>query len=71
MIARLEGWGAVTEVKQVLYLKACPRCKGDVHTNRDMYGHYGECLQCGYMVDIDLPNGALSARLPRTSEKAA
>ena len=31
----------------MLELKACPRCKGDMHTNRDMYGSYKECLQCG------------------------
>lgn len=34
-------------------LKSCPRCVGDLHTNRDMYGHYKECLQCGYMLDIN------------------
>ncbi len=32
--------------------KACPRCRGDMHSNRDMYGEYKECLQCGYMADI-------------------
>ncbi len=39
-----------------LHLKACPRCKGDVSTNRDMYGEYKECLQCGYMIDIPKPS---------------
>ena len=32
--------------------KACPRCQGDINTNRDMYGEYMECLQCGYTLDI-------------------
>ncbi len=41
----------------MLYLKACPRCKGDVSANRDMYGEYRECLQCGHMVDIEKPDG--------------
>ena len=36
----------------MLELRACPRCKGDLHTNRDMYGSYRQCLQCGYMHDI-------------------
>ena len=36
----------------MLELKACPRCKGDLHTNRDMYGSYKQCIQCGYMNDI-------------------
>jgi hypothetical protein len=38
---------------EVVSLRACPRCVGDLHTNRDMYGTYKECLQCGYMLDIN------------------
>ncbi len=33
----------------MLKLKNCARCKGDMHTNRDLYGSYAECLQCGHM----------------------
>ena len=36
----------------MLQLKACPRCRGDMYSNKDMYGEYKECLQCGHMVDI-------------------
>ncbi len=36
----------------MLKLKACPRCRGDMHTNRDMHGAYTHCLQCGYMRDL-------------------
>ncbi len=32
--------------------RACPRCQGDLKQNRDMYGEYKECLQCGYTRDI-------------------
>ena len=35
----------------MLRLKACPRCRGDMHDNRDEYGIYAECLQCGCMRD--------------------
>lgn len=44
----------------MLFLKGCPRCKGDVIANRDMYGEYRECLQCGHMVDIEKPGGVFS-----------
>ncbi|MCH8310482.1 MAG: hypothetical protein IIB17_08310 [Chloroflexi bacterium] len=44
----------------MLKLKACPRCKGDLNSNRDMYGSYDECLQCGYMRDIEEPNKLLT-----------
>ena len=35
-----------------VYLKSCNRCGGDMNTNRDIYGEYRICMQCGNMVDI-------------------
>ncbi len=32
----------------MLWLKGCPRCGGDLHENQDVYGYYISCLQCGY-----------------------
>jgi DNA-directed RNA polymerase subunit M/transcription elongation factor TFIIS len=29
-------------------LKCCPRCGGDLHSNRDEYGRYLACVQCGH-----------------------
>ena len=55
--------------KRVLYLKACPRCGGDVHTNRDLYGPYKECLQCGHMVDLARANNYGSATNSRATKK--
>ena len=38
---------------QVLNLKSCPRCKkGDVGVDRDQYGWYEYCIQCGYIRDL-------------------
>ena len=45
----------------MLELRACPRCHGDLHTNRDIYGSYRQCLQCGYMRDIPEANRLLRA----------
>jgi hypothetical protein len=37
----------------MLKLKGCPRCKkGDVVLDRDQYGWYEYCIQCGYMGDL-------------------
>jgi len=33
-------------------LKGCPRCKGDVVVERDRWGWYEECIQCGYLRDL-------------------
>ena len=35
-----------------IFLKHCPRCKGDVGIRSDQYGRYMHCLQCGYLKDI-------------------
>ena len=40
--------------------KGCPKCHGDLYLNKDMYGKYISCLQCGYMKD-----------LPRESKESA
>ena len=58
------------EVEQMLSLKSCPRCKGDLHTNRDFYGAYTECLQCGYMQDIERPSSQLSKPASRQKKVA-
>ena len=45
--------GRTKEVRKMLQLKACPRCRGDLNSNRDIYGEYKECLQCGLMLDVE------------------
>ena len=36
----------------MLMLKACPRCRGDLYIDRDFYGQYKQCIQCGHMEDL-------------------
>ena len=55
----------------MLELKSCPRCRGDMHTNRDMYGSYKECLQCGHMQDIKDPDRLASLLEYATKKQAA
>lgn len=33
----------------MLKLKSCPRCNCDIRIDRDIYGWYEECIQCGYL----------------------
>ncbi len=37
---------------RTIQLKACPRCEGALVEYSDQYGPYRECLQCGYMRDL-------------------
>ncbi len=32
--------------------KSCPRCGGNIFIDRDLYGWYELCLQCGYLCDL-------------------
>lgn len=40
------------EGDDMLYTKACPRCSGDIKLDRDNYGVYAKCLQCGFNRDF-------------------
>ncbi len=32
--------------------KRCPKCGGNVYLDRDFYGWYERCLQCGYTREL-------------------
>lgn len=36
----------------MVYLKACPRCRGDLFTERALREHYITCLQCGHTLSM-------------------
>ena len=44
--------GLRRRVRVRLKLKSCPRCKGDVVVELDQFGWYEECIQCGYLHDL-------------------
>ena len=43
-----------------VYLRACPRCCGDMLALEDLYGPYRSCLQCGHIVETK-PKEAVAA----------
>ena len=40
-------------VRPRLRLKSCPRCKGDLALDLDQWGLYEQCIQCGYLHDLE------------------
>ena len=32
----------------MFWFKACPKCRGDLYSNSDVYGSYVACLQCSH-----------------------
>ena len=56
----------------MMLLKGCPRCRGDLRINRDMYGEYKQCVQCGFMEDMEpVTNHSSSADVVVSGKKAA
>ncbi len=51
----------------MLYLKACPRCTGDLAPTEDEFGSYLYCVQCGN----HLSGAQLAAYLLSSTELAA
>lgn len=33
-------------------IRVCPRCKGNMLLDNDLYGWYEQCLQCSYLRDL-------------------
>jgi len=36
----------------MFWLRSCPRCQGDFYQDRDPFGYYLRCLQCGHEVQL-------------------
>jgi hypothetical protein len=46
----------------MMWLKACPRCLGDLISESDLHGSYVVCLQCGREFSGALASGAVDTR---------
>ena len=53
------------------WLKACPKCGGDLHEAKDQFGRYIACLQCGRYFLEEQQNGINGARSPETAGNQA
>lgn len=54
----------------MLWFKRCPKCEGDLYLDRDMYGPFVACLQCGYYLSDAQMKVLLTLGRPRTSTGA-
>ena len=43
----------------MVWLKGCPKCKGDLFLEQDNYGKFQTCLQCGYAKELVDEAGAV------------
>ncbi len=49
-------------------LNKCPRCRGDLVFDRDIFGMYLRCLQCGWVLDLNWAH-KFQDRIERVLEK--
>ena len=63
----------------MFWLKACPRCKGDLYESSDIYGSYVCCLQCARcltdverdQLTLETPTGVRRSGRPKRQRQAA
>jgi DNA-directed RNA polymerase subunit M/transcription elongation factor TFIIS len=48
--------------------KQCPKCGGNIYLSGDYYGRFEQCLQCGYIHDLDADNVA-QKRVAKSKEQ--
>ena len=53
----------------MVWLKACPKCKGDLFLDEDHYGKFKSCVQCGYIRDL-VETSQANAQPPRLATAA-
>ena len=49
--------------------KCCPKCDGDLFVDWDMNGWYVQCLQCGYLSDLETALKAKNEAVKKEREK--
>ncbi len=50
----------------MFYFKACPKCQGDMYLERDAYGSYRKCIQCGRIYEEEARQPAINKRKVET-----
>ncbi len=55
----------------MFYFKACPKCHGDVYQEKDAYGTFHKCLQCGRSVDLEIQEPGYDKTLAERTTKVA
>ena len=51
----------------MFFFKTCPKCQGDMYLDRDSYGTYRKCLQCGHIVEQERQPISSKSALPTGS----
>ena len=55
----------------MFYFKACPKCHGDLYLEKDAYGKFNKCFQCGRIVDLEIQEPGYDETLAEMAAKVA
>ena len=59
-------------VTRMFYFKGCNKCHGDLYLEEDLYGSFFKCLQCGRIVDLEMPEpGTDEGQISQAAKLAA
>lgn len=61
-------------IPDIVTLKGCQKCQGDIYFDRDVWGPYFSCVQAGHTIQVDTPRGkelTLLAYRSRVARKVA
>ena len=51
----------------MFFFKACTKCQGDMCVDRDRYGTYVSCLQCGSLKEVKADESIVSHTNPQAA----
>ena len=54
----------------MFYFKACTKCRGDLILDRDSYGDFLKCMQCGTLIDVDVKSQGPKSRFNKAGARA-
>ncbi len=55
----------------MFYFKACSKCEGDLTLEKDAYGAFLKCLQCGKLTEVEEVGGRRSVLHGATFDEVA
>lgn len=57
----------------MFYLKGCTKCQGDLTLEKDAYGDFLKCMQCGTLIEVQVevysPGSLMKNTRARTPRK--
>jgi DNA-directed RNA polymerase subunit M/transcription elongation factor TFIIS len=51
----------------MIYYRVCPKCGGDMHDSRDVYGSFITCMSCGVLKHATRDASELTSRIPASA----